>query len=380
MQWITAILAFAVTMLVFAIIVSTLVEMIHRVWDLRAGGMRLMLENIYTKVIAPHLAEPKPDAAEFASIIMENRATARSGKGRPAGRMGRFLHWLLGADRVTSIPVEIFTQKLADSRIVKSADAFTDEVLADIGQKYEAFGREASAYFESRARFFSVLVAMGVAVAFFVHPYKIAVTYVKNPELAEAMADQAQRVSADFSALELRMQQAAAAQGAGTSEQLQSALNDLRDAWKDAGARSRELASAGVPIGWPGPDDAVAPCFAGPGQPEPGAAVFREACTLPIGRFSPTVPTLWSAIWLMIGGLLVGLGAPFWARAVSSLAAARGVSERIAEIVSQPGLEAGAEPAPRTRSGKPGPAATRRPKPVSSRTFELSRSTEAKKK
>ena len=51
MQWLTALLAFAVTMLMFAIIVSTLVEMVHRIFHLRALGMRLMLENLYNRVI-----------------------------------------------------------------------------------------------------------------------------------------------------------------------------------------------------------------------------------------------------------------------------------------------------------------------------------------
>ena len=45
MQWLTALLAFAVTMLIFAIIVSTFVEMIHRVMRHRSAGMKLMLEN-----------------------------------------------------------------------------------------------------------------------------------------------------------------------------------------------------------------------------------------------------------------------------------------------------------------------------------------------
>lgn len=377
MQWITAILAFSVTMLVFAIITSTLVEMIHRIWGLRAGGMRLMLESVYAKVISPHLADPKPDAAAFAGIIMENRATSGAGDGQPKGRLRRLVDWALGRDIITDIPVEVFTQKLADSRIVKAADKLTEDALADIAQKYVAFGREASAYFESRARLFSVLVAIGVAWLFFIHPYKLAITYVKNPEIAQAVANQAERIRAEYDALDKRLTQAASQENAGaTSEEFKKAVDALKAELEKAGARSRELAAAGVPLGWPGATDNVGPCFAasaGNAMPAAEAApVFAEACTI---RFAGTVrriPTLLSAFWLTIGGLLVGLGAPFWARAVSELMAARGVSQRIADIVSRP--ETGGAPEP----GKRGLPSARR-SPVSNRTFELSRTTEAKK-
>src|SRR6185295_8801944 len=38
----------------------------------------------------------------------------------------------------------------------------TDAVLKDVAQKFEAFGKEASAYFEGRARLLSVAVAIAL--------------------------------------------------------------------------------------------------------------------------------------------------------------------------------------------------------------------------
>ncbi len=411
MQWLTAILAFAVTMLVFAIITSTLVEMIHRIFRLRAGGMRLMLENLYEKVISPHLLDPKPDAATFASIIMENRATSEAGRKQATGwvraMVNRIAERLLRPAEVTGIPVEIFTQKLADARIVKQADNLSEAALTDIAQKYEAFGREASAYFESRARLFSVLVAVGVAWMFFIHPYKIAVTYVKNPEIAAAVADEAERVKTDFEALEERLR-AAEANAAGadaataTSAEFDAAVKALKEELATARARTAELAAAGVPIGWPGDSHRIAKCSAPAAPPSSSSAadgaaeeqeeeegvLFAEACTAKVGTLEFTRPTLASMIWLMLGGLLVGLGAPFWARAVSQLAGMRGAPERIAEIVSGADEEETPEAQPRTRTGpgapkvpktRQAPRLVKRSKPVSNRTFEYSRSTEAKK-
>ena len=77
---------------------------------------------------------------------------------------------LLSASQMTSIPVEIFTQKLADSRIIKSADKGLDAIVLDISQKYVAFGAEATEYFRRRARLFSVVVAFPVVYFFYVTP------------------------------------------------------------------------------------------------------------------------------------------------------------------------------------------------------------------
>jgi hypothetical protein len=367
MQWLTALLAFSVTMLVFAIITSTLVESVHRIWGMRSAGLQLMLENIYDKVVKPHIANPPLSAAEFAAIIMENRAMAER-PGRAKGwlrrTLGPWLHWMLDKENISDMPVEIFTQKLADHRIVQQADNFTAEVLADIGQKYEAFGREASIYFERRARLLSVLAAIPVAFLFFVHPYKIASVYVKNPEIAQAMANQAERVSDDYEALRARLDAAQErAPGSVTKEAFKQSLDDLKAAMEAARARSAELAAAGVPVGWPGGDAVLAPCAARAIPPD----AVQDVCVFTIRGRVFRRPTLASAFWLLVGGLLIGLGAPFWARAVSSLVSARGVSDRIAEIVGG----AGRAPAMRGGAGVAAPA----PASVAERTFWMARET-----
>ena len=109
---------------------------------------------------------------------MENRAAMPRDHGDD-NILKKFLRWFVDWAVVTDMPVEVFTQKLADNRIVGNAAALTDEVIKDIAQKYEAFCAEVGAYFESRARLLSVLIAFAVAWFFYVHPYKLAVTYFK---------------------------------------------------------------------------------------------------------------------------------------------------------------------------------------------------------
>ncbi len=343
MQWLTALLAFATTMLIFAVIVSTFVELIHRVFKLRGKGMQLMLENLYTRVIEPHLAAEqvnKMSAGKFATIIMENRAIARQDDGQHRGRIGSFFHWLIDSSSMTDIPIEVFTQKLADSRIVGSADNFTEEVLQDIAQKYEAFGDEVGTYFGRRARMFSVGVAFVVAWLFYVHPYNLAVTYFKNPAIAQSVADKAADAHSDYRALIERLQNINRDGGADGKEstELRAAIEDLSKEIGAAQISTRELAELGVPVGWPEADAMIATCFDGT-EPKasatPGAVALSGFCRLSFPLVGAiTFPSAPNALWLVVGGLLVGLGAPFWAQAISSLTASRDLTRRITRTVS----------------------------------------------
>ena len=327
MQWLTALLAFAVTMLMFAIFVSTLVEMVHRIFHLRALGMRLMLENLYNRVIKPKLTAEggaAPEAKDFASIIMENRAAMPRDHGDD-NILKKFLRWFVDWAVVTDMPVEVFTQKLADNRIVGNAAALTDEVIKDIAQKYEAFCAEVGAYFESRARLLSVLIAFAVAWFFYVHPYKLAVTYFKNPEIAQAVADQAADVQAEYAVLVEKLNAAAAEPDDGNPEgtaELKTAIDDLKKELDDAQKQTDDLRKLGAPVGW-----AELKSCQGLGSVDCSWEVLGDSVTIPI-------PSYVNAFWLLVGGLLVGLGAPFWAQAVSSLTASRDITRRIAAIVT----------------------------------------------
>ena len=375
MQWLTALLAFATTMLIFAVIVSTFVELLHRAFKLRGKGMQLMLENLYTRAIEPHLTneqKEKMSAGEFATIIMENRAIARQDDGQQRSRIGTFFHRLIDSSSMTDIPVEVFTQKLADSRIVGKAENFTGEVLQDIAQKYEAFGHEVGTYFGRRARVFSVGVAFVVVWLFYVHPYNLAVTYFKNPAIAQSVADKAADAHSDYRTL-IEKLQSVTGDGSVAGEdatELRAAIEDLRQEISAAQITNKELAELGVPVGWPGSDELIANCF---DDAEPEGSITLEAvplsgfCRLSLPFFGAiTLPSISNFFWLIVGGLLVGLGAPFWAQAVSSLTATRDLTRRITRTVSTAGEDRDGHPRAR------GVAGTTNDTPTHVKTFNVS--------
>ncbi len=380
MQWLTALLAFATTMLIFAVFVSSFVELIHRVFKLRRQGMELMLENLYTRVIEPHLTAEqakKVSAGRFVTIIMENRAIARQDDEQQRSGIGAFVHRLIDSSSMTDIPVEVFTQKLADSRIVGEAENFTEEVLQDIAQKYEAFGNEVGTYFGRRARKLSVGVAFVVAWLFYVHPYNLAATYFRNPAIAQSVAAKAADTQSDYRALIERLQ-SVNRDGSVTGEdatELKAAIDELRQEIDAAQITTRELAQLGVPVGWPGAEAIIVECFDDNVEEiskSSGTAPLNGFCRLPLPLLgTTTLPSMLNVFWLIVGGLLVGLGAPFWAQAVSSLTASRDLTKRITKTVST--ANEGGNVSSRAR-GFAQPASDA---PIHVKTFNISRSSQA---
>jgi|GEM_PF-1802780 len=330
MHWLTGLLAFAVTMLIFAMIVSSLVETIHRVWRMRAKGLQMMLESLYEQVIEPRLAEHDPtvSAEKFAQTIMLNRSVVRLN--RTGGPVGRLLNKFLDSSAVSHMTVEVFMQKLADTRLLESAleagHKLNEDVLKDIAQKFESYGDEVGIYFERRARLFSIVVAFFVAWMFYVHPYNLLSTYINNPQLAALVADRSNETVQDYSALTEKLDKTLANSQLSVDDaaQLTAAVAALKYEITQGHDTVNTLSSIGVSVGW-STEGTERRCFL-----DSKTKDSADHCKI----WFLNMPSIANALWLLFGGLLVGLGAPFWARAVSSLARSRDLTNRIAAAVN----------------------------------------------
>lgn len=227
MQWLTAILAFATTMLIFAIIVSTIVETIHRFFGSRSFGLIIMLEYVYDDIIYHYLTKEDVEIQreDFVASMIKVRAPAihnvnrqNSSDGvfgaeagffaavtRPFGRAYLLLNGAsktaqkLGVSQwqlLSSLSVVTFMERLGSSafsdvleRKYTEDPEKKDQLLKDIAQKFELYGQESTLYFGRKARTISVGVAMFVAWAFYVHPYDLIQTFLQKPEVAVKVAD-----------------------------------------------------------------------------------------------------------------------------------------------------------------------------------------------
>ncbi len=383
MQVIEAALAFAVTMLVLSMVSSTLVEMIHRTFGMREKGLHFMLGQLFDQVLihyATHASGPlivrtSVDAlrTEFQKTMTSNRApvalAAQPAQPAPepppqlekptqlaalwraiVDQWRRFWNsWAFGdlwsGNKLSTLSLESFMQRLGSNeigdKIVHAASQDADTVLRDIAQKFEEYGKDASTYFERRARFLSVMVAIFVAFALHVDAIDLFRTFLRDPAVRAAVIDKQQEI---VKAIEEAQNNVTKADPNSLSGK------EAIDQWKQAigvmGQTKTLLGDFSVPLGWTeervksGAMAAIVwkcvdgrPRFIdwfGNCEPKLAQQVWVQV---------PTVPSLY--LGLLLGGLLIGLGGPFWRDAVTNLTSIRS----IARAVQPPPAETAPHPA-----------------------------------
>ena len=348
MQILSAALAFAITMLILSLVTNVLVETFHRLLRMRSVGLKLMLGHLFDRVIAPLLSGPdgavsEQQRAEFINMMTVNRAPtgtafrgdiSRTSDGQATGEGDEgFFRWPWNGRRLDKLSVEGFMARLGGSGFsdeIRAAGtgsvAGLDLVLADIGQKFADFGNEASLFFQQRARFTAVVISVLVAWFVYVHPYDIFSTFLRDPEVTDAVIAlqdatltefEAQKadLTASQAALAKAEEEAAMAGGDAASEDqaVADAAAEVTTAREKLEDTVDILQKAGVPIGWT--------------DTKMTAVGFCKKS--PFGLFDLPYPCtgagFTTAIWLILGGFLVGLGGPFWYDLVKSLSSIRSV-------------------------------------------------------
>jgi hypothetical protein len=329
MAWLGAALAFAITMLALSTVVTTTVETIHRIIGLREKGLKLMLEHFYDAAIAPHVERELPPSGthrnDFLATMTANRAPVGN-----AGFDSTFLSWIWGGRQLGSLSLEDFMARLGDSHFgdavaqVQSVGGATslDVVLQDLAHKFESFGRDASEYFQARARLVSILVAFVIGWQCYVNPFVLASTFLRDPNVTAAVVATGPAYVEKSKQVDESVRRAATGEPQPTGAQAvpaQPANGDGKTAadgkqegtgvsFDKAQQQLDQLLALGVPIGWT--------------EARLEAAGFAHTPHWLIypASFPKAYPTI---AWLLLGGLLVGLGSPFWRDAVLSLTAFR---------------------------------------------------------
>jgi len=345
MPLIEATLAFAITMLALSLVVSSIVEVIHRTFKLREAGLKYMLEQLFDQVLVGYL-KPGLEAKAKAKLgdkyiassqhVQDGLKTFRDGfvermrvnrspvgvkpdptlaigatpDAKPPGfRLGdvwggRHVKELSLPDfmeRLGSLGVGDEIKKHGEAAAQGAADA-VDAILKDIAQKFEGFGRDAASHFEGRARMLSVVIAIILAFCAHVDAVDLFKTYLRDPNARTKATEQAAAVTAQYRAV----REAAAAlnltkEAAEQDAELERLKNEIRTALANVNSTVQEYADLGSPLGW-----SV--------QRRKDAGMFQLAGT----RFEvPTSPTV--ILYLFLGGLLIGLGSPFWYDVVTQL-------------------------------------------------------------
>jgi hypothetical protein len=416
MPLIEAALAFAITMLGLSLVVSSFVEIIHRIFSMREAGLKYMLGQMFDQVLEkyvvpaavrtqttnPALTQAQRNAAvqtindmraAFVARMSANRspmgATPKATPSDPPEKVAGNTKWAFslwsGRDLATMTPVE-FMERLGSIDVgatveaanttantaaaaaaalagAAAADA-TDAVLKNVAQKFDALGKEAGAYFEGRARLLSVVVAIGLALAVHVDAVDLFRTYLRDPNARAKVIEQSQAVTAQFKAQQdaadavKKMVPDANAAPADVKAQVEKLQQDWSAAITGANAKVKEYADLGVPLGWT--DERI------------GAAVFKDWIWFCPAIRDDQAPRLWAPdckqvertvvlavpsvpkilFYLLLGGLLIGLGSPFWYDVVTGLTSIRNAVKG-GSAAAAPPAAAAAPPAPDAAKAQP---------------------------
>jgi hypothetical protein len=295
-------------------------------------------------------------------------SSADAPHGNPSWTIG-----LLGGRELTSMTSTEFMERLgsmdvgqelkkAASAAGAEAAAAVDTVLTDIAQKFEAFGKEAATYFEGRARLLSVCVAIVLAFAIRVDAIELFNTYFRDPTARNKVIEQMQAATAQYKAANeaaVAAKQLATA-GPPPAEDVQKLIEalqkDLQTTIDTTRSTAKQYADLGLPIGWTKENATLNPwkptCKLADGTVRllgPNETCFplaqktqheaeqkaKQAAAQPQPRFFYGEPdtvgfdAIKLALSLLLGGVLIGLGGPFWYDAVNGLTNIRNIAKDV---------------------------------------------------
>ena len=388
MNWLTAALAFAITMLLLTSMVSAIVESVQRVFGLRRRGLQWMLRAMYEEVgrLRPDLVSQLGRAAQAltvpvqASGVIQKAAAWLRGLGAAplAPATARFLEtmssnaqadqfrgWLphfLRPQHVQSLtPVE-FAQRLArtdlGAMLAKKAEAEWQTLLNGVLERFDFYGQAAGETFRQRAKVISLAVSFVSAFVLNVNAVALFSAFANRPQLSEAVVllqDQAQQSYVDAQKRRADAQ-AGGAENPASAEQVQKEVQATLNQVKTQFA---SLVTAGLPIGWSAANCPAEPidefcrtlrdlpkwtCADQCGwlQQLSAAGTFARACiAFPFGHLHWFFSTL-------LGGLLIGLGGPFWYNVCTSLSRAAQLARAVSDGVKGSANDARGTPSPGT--------------------------------
>lgn len=338
MKWFDAMLAFALTMVVFSTMVTVLLEILYRVVHAREKIFKLMLERLFDQVLWPLVRErlASMNVAEvrnsFVHALIHNSAAADIG----APIRGKWTR-LARVDN-SKLTVLEFAERLAGTEVGKAIAAGGEQrvtaIVNDLAQKYERFAHGSRAFLAERSLTLSIALSMVLAFALNVDAVVLYRSFIHDAKLTSAINERFSLVAQEMKAANASLEKARAA---GDLDNEQN-VEEIKQRLEQMQVQFADLKSIGLPIGYenfpgcskPGAAGASADKPAGAGASANGdpavAAVDIGNCALvPAevrgkGAWAGIAHNVWNAFpqflfWIacvLLGGLLIGLGAPFW--------------------------------------------------------------------
>ena len=343
-------LAFAATMLVLATLVTLIIEIVARIFRRRYRIFTHLLRQLFKKELQPLIEsnikarlgeDPDKIKAEIDSRIdifldeIRNSPLEPVEDKNPLTWFGGWLRWF-GADRSEKLTTEEFIRRLARSHtgreIYQQTAGRVNRLIDSLCLRYKELSEAMSEYIKNSSSILSM--AIGIILAFTINfeAYRLFNFYIENPDVARNVADNAAAYADAYTEAQERLDEALAALDRPETEQAESIadareeIESIQERLESVPANVLELSAEGIPIGL----DYFPFCRFRDTITTDGEVAYP--CKDAESRYrlfssKGSATDLWPdyLLWfikVIITGVLIGLGGPFWYDAVRGLARA----------------------------------------------------------
>lgn len=318
-----SILAFVLTMLGLATLVTVILEMISRFTRRRGRVLRHVLELVFEKEIGPIL---KGKLALTDQRIRDAIDVVVTSPFKPAtGENGFFkgVAWLMtrafGADESREMTARDFLVRLSRTEVgtelYNAAKADWDAAVERIETRYDELAAASSEWFKNSNAVASLVIGVALAFTLNVDGMLVFDFFLKNPDQRAAVVEDAEAYLEAHRTMQGRIEEANRALEAATADddpaaraEAQTILDEVSETYRDIQAQRRQLAEIGLPTG----AGFFPYCRPIGDTPSPDTRCQESGLAYGVSL------ARWFFI-VLLSGMLIGLGGPFWYNAATGL-------------------------------------------------------------
>jgi hypothetical protein len=347
-------------MIVFSTMVTVILEIIYRILQKREQIFKEMLGRLFNQVLWPlvqeRLSSMSVDGVRAHFVDAMTRNSAASDPGAPARRGA-----LRRIDNSKMTVLE-FAERLAGTEVGKAIATEGQErvvaIVNDLAQKYDRFCSGARTFLVERSLTFSIVISIVLAFALNVDAIVLFRSFVQDEKLRGAMIERYAAIEKDMNAAKAALEKQAKAQPQPGGGDAGKGVAEIEARLEDVKRQVVTLTEVGLPIGYDN--------FPGCLKPTRNSVDLGDCSELKgskdfLANVEHNVRTHKGdfAFWVMsvlLGGLLIGLGAPFWFDVAQGLskslqllkAFGGGREQEKKEEAAAAAVASGASPPPRT--------------------------------
>lgn len=317
-----SILAFVLTMLGLATLVTVILEMISRFTRRRGRVMRHVLELVFEKEIGPilkdRLALTDQRIKDAIDVVVTSPFKPATGENGFFKGVAWLMTWAFGADESREMTARDFLVRLSRTEVgtelYNAAKADWDAAVERIETRYDEIAAASSEWFKNSNAVASLVIGVALAFTLNVDGMLVFDFFLRNPDQRAAVVEDAGTYLAAHEAMQGRIEEANRALEAAADDdpaaraEAQAILDEVSETYRDIQAQRRQLADIGLPTG-----AGFFPYCRAVGDtpsPDPRCQESGLAYGVSLAR--------WFLI-VLLSGVLIGLGGPFWYNAATGL-------------------------------------------------------------